>query len=92
MFGGAMISLILPKLIRSVARDGIFGFLLGTATRRTEIVYSTTQGKPAAFKRPACQPATSYYSTDSKIIKLSRISRVEKGDGLKPPPKKDRIT
>ena len=45
-----MISLILPKLIRSVARDGIFGFLLGTATRRTEIVYSTTQGKPAAFK------------------------------------------
>jgi hypothetical protein len=27
MFGGATISLILPKLIRSVARDGIFGFL-----------------------------------------------------------------
>jgi hypothetical protein len=38
MFGGAMISLILPKLIRSVARDGIFGFLFfGAATRRTGI-------------------------------------------------------
>jgi hypothetical protein len=29
MFGGLTISLILPKLIRSVARDGIFNFLLG---------------------------------------------------------------
>jgi hypothetical protein len=37
MFGGTMISLILPKLIRSVARDGILNFLLGTATRRTGI-------------------------------------------------------
>jgi hypothetical protein len=29
MFGGLTISLILPKLIRSVARDGILNFLLG---------------------------------------------------------------
>jgi hypothetical protein len=28
MFGGATISLILPKLIRSVARDGIYNFCL----------------------------------------------------------------
>jgi hypothetical protein len=29
MFGGTTISLILPKLIRSVARDGIWAFWFG---------------------------------------------------------------
>jgi hypothetical protein len=32
MFGGAMISSILPKLIRSVTRDDIWTFLLDAAT------------------------------------------------------------
>jgi hypothetical protein len=57
MFGGVTISLILPKLIRSVARDGILYFLLGTATRRT-ILHLTTQGKPAAFNGQLATTAT----------------------------------
>jgi hypothetical protein len=32
MFGGVTISLILPKLILSVTRDGIWTFLFGPAT------------------------------------------------------------
>jgi hypothetical protein len=50
MFGGLTISLILPKLIRSVARDGIFNFLLGAFLRRTGFFHSTTQSKPAAIR------------------------------------------
>jgi hypothetical protein len=48
MFGGATISLILPKLIRSVARDGICNLFVWPATRRL-FSQSTTQGKPAVF-------------------------------------------
>jgi hypothetical protein len=33
MFGGAVISLILPKLIRSMVRDGIFTFFFGAAPK-----------------------------------------------------------
>src|ERR1700691_2563916 len=33
-FGGAMISLILPKLIRSVTRDGILTFYIARRQRR----------------------------------------------------------
>src|SRR6266511_1368687 len=47
-FGGAMISLILPKLIRSLARDGIvFSRLAGYPPDRYLSV--TTQGKCPAF-------------------------------------------
>src|SRR5262252_3744176 len=50
MFGGATISLILPKLIRSVARDGIFSFLFfGAANPPRRNFHLTTQGKPAVF-------------------------------------------
>jgi hypothetical protein len=59
MFGGMTISLILPKLIRSVARDGIFYFLLGTATRRT-IFHLTTQGKPVVINDQLAKPATDF--------------------------------
>jgi hypothetical protein len=56
MFGGTMISLILPKLIRSVIRDGIWTFSFGRQQRRADISYSTTQGKRAAFN--GCLPKT----------------------------------
>jgi hypothetical protein len=49
MFGGTTISLILPKLIRSVIRDGIGTFSFGRQQRRADISCSTTQGKCAAF-------------------------------------------
>jgi hypothetical protein len=49
MFGGTTISLILPKLMRSVIRDGIGTFWFGRQQRRADISYSTTQGKRAAF-------------------------------------------
>jgi hypothetical protein len=49
MFGGTTISLILPKLIRSVIRDGIWTFSFGRQPRRADISYSTTQGKRTAF-------------------------------------------
>jgi hypothetical protein len=60
MFGGTMISLILPKLIRSVARDGIFGFLLGHGNMPGRNFYLTTQGKPAAFNGQLAKPATEF--------------------------------
>ena len=46
-FGGAMISLILPKLIRSVARDGIWTFneWLATAPDRWLLLNDTRQGR-----------------------------------------------
>jgi hypothetical protein len=47
MFGGETISLILPKLIRSVVRDGIWIFNL--AGKIPGHFNSTTQGKTAAF-------------------------------------------
>jgi hypothetical protein len=56
MFGGTTISLILPKLIRSVIRDGIWTFSFGRQQRRTDISYSTTQGKLAAFNGPLAKP------------------------------------
>src|SRR6266705_754981 len=37
--GGAMISLILPKLIRSVARDGILTFTGWPATKPDRLIY-----------------------------------------------------
>jgi hypothetical protein len=37
MFGGTTISLILPKLIRSVARDGILTFWFGWQQRQPAI-------------------------------------------------------
>jgi hypothetical protein len=46
MFGGETISLILPKLIRSVVRDDIWIF---SSPEKFTGHYSTTQGKPAAF-------------------------------------------
>jgi hypothetical protein len=67
MFGGTMISLILPKLIRSVARDGIFGFLCMERLSPRRNFYLTTQGKPAAFNGQLAKPATEC----STRIKLS---------------------
>src|SRR6266404_2399842 len=37
-FGGAMTSLILPKLIRSIARDGIWTFTLWPATAPSRLL------------------------------------------------------
>jgi hypothetical protein len=37
MFGGTTISLILPKLIRSVTRDGIWAFWFGWQQRQPAI-------------------------------------------------------
>jgi len=48
MFGGTTISLILPKLILSVARDGILTFYFQQCENRTAIKL-TTLGKHAAF-------------------------------------------
>jgi hypothetical protein len=54
MFGGTTISLILPKLIRSIIRDGIGTFRFGRQLRQADISYSTTQGRRTAFNgRPA---------------------------------------
>jgi len=54
MFGGTTISLILPKLIRSVIRDGIGTFRFGRQPRQADISCSTTQGRRTAFNgRPA---------------------------------------
>src|SRR6478609_9050378 len=50
-----MISLILPKLIRSVARDGIWTFSC-PVTQPDDIFYSTTQGKAAMFNRELAKP------------------------------------
>jgi hypothetical protein len=59
MFGGMTISLILPKLIRSVTRDGIFIFLsVARQQRRTGNYYLTTQGKPVAFSDKLATPTT----------------------------------
>src|SRR4249919_3830412 len=55
-FGGVMISLILPKLIRSVARDDIWTFATGRPRGPHRLCYSTTQGKTAAFN---CELANS---------------------------------
>jgi len=41
--------LILPKLMRSVIRDGIGTFWFGRQQRRADISYTTTQGRRAAF-------------------------------------------
>jgi hypothetical protein len=54
MFGGVTISLILPKLIRSITRDGIWTFLFGPATRRADILHSTAQGKRTVFNGETC--------------------------------------
>jgi hypothetical protein len=78
MFGGAMISLILPKLIRSVARDGILISSFWPSGGIPPLLYSprpppkahlclTTQGKPAAFNGQLAKPAI-YSSTKLKIV------------------------
>jgi hypothetical protein len=54
MFGGVTISLILPKLIRSVTRDGIWTFFLARQLRRADILHSTAQGKCAVFDGETC--------------------------------------
>src|SRR5438105_5176117 len=43
--GGAMISLILPKLIRSCARDGILVLILGWPGGQAVYLLLTTEGK-----------------------------------------------
>src|SRR5437763_16728497 len=48
--GGAMISLILPKLILSVARDGILTFGDAGNHARLLVFPKTTAGKDARFK------------------------------------------
>jgi hypothetical protein len=60
MFGGTTISLILPKLIRSVALDGIWTFWLGTATAPRRKFYLTTQGKGAAFNGELAKTKTGF--------------------------------
>jgi hypothetical protein len=57
MFGGMTISLIFPKLIRSVARDGILNFLLGRDIMPHRF-HLTTQGKPAVLNGQLAKPAT----------------------------------
>jgi hypothetical protein len=49
MFGGAMISLILPKSIRSVTRDDIGTFFARPALCRAIGSQQTTQGKNPVF-------------------------------------------
>jgi hypothetical protein len=58
MFGGATISLILPKLIRSVARDGIYNFLFG----RQPAVRFLSQRHEAScrFQRPPAKTKTDF--------------------------------
>src|SRR5262245_60678470 len=58
--GGAMISLILPKLIRSVTRDGILTFDDGRRLRRTFGYSETTAGKAAPFKSRLAESQTAH--------------------------------
>src|SRR5262245_33613329 len=58
--GGAMISLILPKLILSVTRDGILTFDDGRQLRRTLGYSETTEGKAAHFKSRLAESQTAY--------------------------------
>src|SRR5579859_1466282 len=68
MFGGTTISLILPKLIRSVARDGIWTFLSGTANIAAPLFsHLTTQGKRAAFN--GCLPKL---NTDVSVMDFNK--------------------
>jgi hypothetical protein len=60
MFGGMTISLILPKLIRSVARDGIFGFLCLVQQHVAPEFHLTTQGKPAVLNGQLAKPTTEF--------------------------------
>jgi hypothetical protein len=91
MFGGMTISLILPKLIRSVARDGILYFLLGTATRRT-IFHLTTQGKPVVFNDQLAASATECPTSLNYYPNYPAFSGMKRGDGNTPPPQTGRIT
>src|SRR5476651_554022 len=59
MFGGTTISLILPKLILSVARDGILTFYFQQCENRTAIKL-TTQGKSAAFNDEFAKTKTKF--------------------------------
>jgi hypothetical protein len=59
MFGGTTISLILPKLILSVARDGILTFYFQQCENRTAIKL-TTQGKSAAFNDEPAKTKTKF--------------------------------
>jgi hypothetical protein len=68
MFGGTTISLILPKLIRSVTRDGIWTFWFDTATAPCRYIYLTTHGKPAAFNG---KPAK---TTDICVLDFNKIT------------------
>jgi hypothetical protein len=72
-FGGAMISLILPKLIRSLARDGIvFSSLAGT--RRPLVLFVTTQSKRPAFagNLPNSKPKFRCYSIRNFPLSAAR--------------------
>src|SRR5476651_2018276 len=59
MFGGTTISLILPKLILSVARDGILTFYFQQCENRIAIKL-TTQGKSAAFNDEFAKTKTNF--------------------------------
>jgi hypothetical protein len=74
MFGGATISLILPKLIRSVARDGIFSFLF-VAQQRTAPKFSLNDTRQARrISGQLATPTTEMYY-QFKIVKGSRFGR-----------------
>src|ERR1700742_4823058 len=80
MFGGTTISLILPKLIRSVTRDGILFSFRGGNYAALAIIKLTTRGKPAAFKRQTCHKQTFYRLCYIKLQQNS-LYPVETGTG-----------
>src|ERR1700679_2198878 len=81
MFGGTTISLILPKLILSVARDGILTFYFQQCENRTAIKL-TTQGKSAAFNDEFAKTKTNF--SVCELIKNSRSAPAKKSAGATP--------
>jgi hypothetical protein len=80
-FGGAMISLILPKLIRSLARDGIvFSSLAGTC--RPLVLFVTTQSKRPAFagNLPNSKPKFRCYSIRKFLLSAARLPPASAGN------------
>src|SRR5512137_1416478 len=88
-----MISLILPKLIRSVARVGIWAFNKWLATGPDRWLLVTTQGKDAAFKRELAETQATPGGVANVLFSNLELSllclRQIRGGGAGPPPQRN---
>ena len=74
-----MISLILPKLIRSVTLDGIWTFFYVSDHRIRRFFLTTTQGKSATFNRELAELTDSGVRNPALIRLETNLGRGESG-------------